>query len=106
MNKKIFASLSLAAATAVFADSYTIDKITVTNDGGYSPVVKGEFKDPASPKRYTKDAVTVLGKQSNMNVFTVVQKAPDTLTCTKHLPFRNTYANLAIARQICCLLPA
>lgn len=76
MNKKIFASLSLAAATAVFADSYTIDKITVTNDGGYSPVVKGEFKDPASPKRYTKDAVTVLGKQSNMNVFTVIDMEP------------------------------
>lgn len=80
MNKKsFFALISIAAASAMFGESsYTLENITVSGEAGANGngLIKKEFKEAASPRRYTKDAVNTLGKQTNINVFTVVDMEP------------------------------
>lgn len=70
--------LSFAAASAVFAaDGYILKDITVSGEGGNNQAqLNQEFKDSASPKSYTKRAIDTLGKQTNINVFKVVDMEP------------------------------
>ena len=70
--------LSFAAASAVFAaDGYILKDITVSGEGGNNQAqLNQEFKDSTSPKSYTKRAIDTLGKQTNINVFKVVDMEP------------------------------
>ncbi len=77
MNKKRFcAVISIAAATAVLgADGYKLENITVAggSDGAF---VGQEQKEPFSPQTFTKEGIRTLGKQTNMNVFKVIDMSP------------------------------
>lgn len=76
MNLRRLATfISLAASVAALgATEYKLDGISVA-DGGYL-ISERELKEAVSPSRYTKEAVNILGKQSNINVFTVVDMEP------------------------------
>jgi len=79
VNKKRFCLLvSLAAATAVLgADGYKLENITVTGDGvNENALVKSEQKEPFSPQTFTKEGIKTLGKQTNINVFKVIDMSP------------------------------
>jgi iron complex outermembrane receptor protein len=80
MNKKRFYTLmSLAAATTIFAaDSYKLDSIAVTGDAGMNDsMVAGQgVSEPYSPQTYTKKGINTLGKQTNMNVYKVIDMSP------------------------------
>lgn len=78
MNKKIFALISVAAATTIYAaDAYKLDAISTTGDAqADSMVAKQEQKEPFSPQTYTKEGIKTLGKQTNMNVYKVIDMSP------------------------------